>query len=56
MKKNLLKVKCLCCGKTIAKYNLDTGSIVGGAVNVAQKRINVIRVNRNLVLARALVP
>ena len=54
MKKNLLKVKCLCCGKTIAKYNLDTGSIVGGTVNVAQKRINVIRVNRDLVLARTL--
>ena len=54
MKKNLLKVKCLCCGKTIAKYNLDTGSIVGGTANVAQKWIDVIRVNRNLALARAL--
>lgn len=54
MKKNLLKVKCLCCGKTIAKYNLDTGSIVGGTANVAQKWINIIRVNRDLVLARAL--
>lgn len=54
MKKNLLKVKCLCCGKTIAKYNLNTGSIVGGAANVAQKRINVIRVNHDTVLARAL--
>ena len=54
MKKNLLKVKCLCCGKTIAKYNLDTGSIVSGTANVAQKRINVIRVNRDTVLARTL--
>lgn len=54
MKKNLLKVKCLCCGKTIAKYNLDTGSIVSGTTNVAQKRISVIRVNHDLVLARTL--
>lgn len=54
MKKNLLKVKCLCCGKTIAKYNLDTSSIVGGTTNVAQKRISIIRVNRDTVLARAL--
>lgn len=54
MKKNLLKVKCLCCGKTIAKYNLDAGSIVSGTANVAQKRINVIRVNRDTVLARTL--
>lgn len=54
MKKNLLKVKCLCCGKTIAKYNLNTGSIVGGTANIAEKRINVIRVNHDTVLARAL--
>ena len=54
MKKNLLKVKCLCCGKTIAKYNLDTGSVVGGIANVAQKWIDVIRVNHDMVLARAL--
>lgn len=54
MKKNLLKVKCLCCGKTIAKYNPDTTSIVSGTTNVAQKRISVIRVNRDLALARAL--
>ena len=54
MKKNLLKVKCLCCGRTIAKYNPDTTSIVSGSPNVAQSRINVIRVNRDLVLARAL--
>ena len=47
MKKNLLKVKCLCCGKTIAKYNLDTSSIVGGTTNVAQKRISIIRVKKN---------
>ena len=54
MKKNLLKVKCLCCGKTIAKYNLDTDSIIGGTNNVAQKRISIIRVNHDMVLARAL--
>jgi len=54
MKKNLLKVKCLCCGKTIAKYNLDTGSIVGGTSNVVQKRIAIIRINRDLALAQAL--
>lgn len=54
MKKNLLKVKCLCCGKTIAKYNPDTVSIVSGTTNVAQSRIHVIRVNRDTVLARAL--
>lgn len=54
MKKNLLKVKCLCCGKTIAEYNLDTDSVVDGTTNIAQKRISVIRVNRDTVLARAL--
>ena len=54
MKKNLLKVKCLCCGKTIAKYNLNIGSVVDGTTNVAQKRISVIRVNHDTVLARAL--
>lgn len=54
MKKNLLKVKCLCCGKTIAKYNLDTESIVDGTTNVVQKHIFIIRVNRDTVLARAL--
>ena len=54
MKKNLLKVKCLCCGKTIAKYNLDTESVIGEATNVAQHRIDIIRVNSDLVLARAL--
>ncbi len=54
MKNNLLKVRCLCCGKTIAKYNLNTGSVVDGTTNVAQKRISVIRVNHDTVLARAL--
>ena len=54
MKKNLMKVKCLCCGKTIAKYNPDTVSIVSGTTNIVQKRISVIRVNRKLALVRAL--
>ncbi len=54
MKKNLLKVKCFCCGKTIAKYNLDTESVVDGTTNIAQSRINVIRISSDLVLARAL--
>lgn len=54
MKKNLLKVKCFCCGKTIAKYNFDTESVVDGTTNVVQSRINVIRISNDLVLARAL--
>lgn len=54
MKKNLLKVKCLCCGKTVAKYNLDTNNIDGGTTNIAQRRLCTIRINHDTVLARSL--
>ncbi len=54
MKKNLLKVKCLCCGKTIAKYNLDTGRLDDPRNRVTYSIVVTMPVTGNLTLARTL--